>query len=235
MTRRRARTVDRHLAVAYLRVSKDDQNLSPEAQRSAIATWAAANGVTVACYHEDHGVSSGVRLSRRAGLSAALDAVSDLNAGILLVARRDRLARDVIMAAMVEQLLSRIGARLASAAGEGNSEDDDQSALLLRRISDVFAEHERAIIRRRTRNALAVKRQRGERVGSLPIGSKLASDGVHLDTDTQEAAALARIRALRASGASLRAIAQTLNNEGVPARGSRWHLTTVARVLSRAA
>lgn len=33
-------------AVAYLRVSTDEQRLGPEAQRAAIAAWGAREGVT---------------------------------------------------------------------------------------------------------------------------------------------------------------------------------------------
>ena len=35
------------IAVAYCRASKDEQRLSPEAQRAAIEVWAAREGVTV--------------------------------------------------------------------------------------------------------------------------------------------------------------------------------------------
>jgi hypothetical protein len=44
---------------------------------------------------------------------------------------------------------------------------------------------------------------------------------------------LHRIRRLH-QRASTRAIAARLNAEGVPARGSRWHQTTVCRLLARA-
>ncbi len=37
---------------------------------------------------------------------------------------------------------------------------------------------------------------------------------------------------LREQGLSIRAIADTLNEKGLPARGKRWHPTTVARILT---
>ncbi len=46
-------------------------------------------------------------------------------------------------------------------------------------------------------------------------------------------AALARIRKLRQRGLTVRAIAEALNAEGVPARGARWYHQTVHRVLRR--
>jgi hypothetical protein len=51
-----------------------------------------------------------------------------------------------------------------------------------------------------------------------------------------EQAVARRIRRLHRGGLSIRAIAAALNAEGVPAkRGGKWHPTTVARVLERAA
>jgi DNA invertase Pin-like site-specific DNA recombinase len=220
------------LAVAYLRVSTDDQALGPEAQRAAIERWAAAAGVEVASWHEDRGVSGGASLDRRPGLLEALDAAKGARAGLLVVAKRDRLARDPIVAAMTEAAAERIGARIVSAAGEG--EGDDPAAILMRRMVDAFAEYERHLIKARTKAALAVKRSRGERVGALPIGFR-AGEGASLEADAAEGAAIARVRQLRAEGAAIRTIAATLNAEGFRARGAAWHPTTVARLVARAA
>lgn len=99
---------------------------------------------------------------------------------------------------------------------------------------DLFAQYERAIIRSRTKAALAVKKARGERVGQVPYGFRLAGDGVNLVADPDESRIRTRIQALREQGLSYRAIAQRLNHEGHRARGRRWHPTTVVRILSEA-
>lgn len=104
-------------AIGYLRVSTDRQDLSPDAQRAAITAWADSHEVSVVDWHEDLGASGGAPLDKRPGLLAAIDAVKSEGASILLVAKRDRLARDVVVAAMVERLCERVGARLASACG----------------------------------------------------------------------------------------------------------------------
>lgn len=62
-----------------------------------------------------------------------------------------------------------------------------------------------------------------------------AADGVHLEEDEEEQRALAVIDRLRASGMSIRAIAEALNDRAVPARGKRWHPTTIARLIKREA
>jgi DNA invertase Pin-like site-specific DNA recombinase len=221
------------LAVAYLRVSTDEQALGPEAQRAAIVRWAASAGVEVVAWHEDLGVSGGAPLDRRPGLLAALAGLGEHGAGLLVVAKRDRLTRgDVLAGAMIEQLAGRVGARIVSAAGEGtDGEHADPAAQLMRRMVDAFAEYERALIGQRTRAALNVKRGRGERIGELPLGRMVGADGVTLIENPAEARAVELVHELRAEGLSIRAIADELNRRGVPARGERWHAKTVHRLV----
>jgi len=67
---------------------------------------------------------------------AALAALKEHNASVLLVAKRDRLARDVLVAAMVERLAERTGARVVAA--DGTAEGDGPEAVLMRRIVDAL-------------------------------------------------------------------------------------------------
>src|ERR1035438_8310294 len=90
------------IAVAYLRVSKDEQKLGPEAQRAAVEAWAAREGVQVAGWHLDQGVCSVDPLDERPALVAALAALREHGAGLLVVAKRDRIARDPALTAAVE-------------------------------------------------------------------------------------------------------------------------------------
>lgn len=53
MSKASKRTGDAKAAVGYLRVSTDEQNLGPEAQRAAILAWALRNGVTVVAWCSD--------------------------------------------------------------------------------------------------------------------------------------------------------------------------------------
>lgn len=179
--------------------------------------------------YSDIGVSGGAPLDKRPSLLAAIEALQA--GGVLLVSKRDRLARDVMVSAMVERLVDRKGASVRSCTGTGDA--DGPEGLLMRRLVDAFAEYERELIRARTRSALAVKKSKNERVGGIPYGARLSTDRVHLERDPQEQRALLRIRKLRSEGVSIRKVAARLNQEGVPARGHKWHPTTVARVLSR--
>ena len=223
-------TVNPTVAVAYLRVSTDDQHLGPEAQRSAIEAYASRHGVVVAEWCVDLGVSGGASLDRRPGLLSALAAMETTGAGLLLVAKRDRLARDVMIAAMVEASVKRLGARVVSAAGEG-TDDDGPTGLLMRRMVDAFAEYEKIVIGARTKAALAVKSARGERVGSIPLGKRLAADGTLVDCPA-ELEAMALVNELRASGMSYREIAARVTLAGYRPRGTAWHAQTIQRMVT---
>ena len=236
MPRRTTKQNDPTIAVGYIRVSTDDQNLGPDAQRAAMAAWCETHGVTLAEVHADHGVSGGAPVDKRPGLLAAVDALPACGAGLLLVAKRDRLARDVVVCAMAERLAEREGARVVSAAGEGtDGADGDPASLLMRRMVDAFAEYERAIIRARTRAALAVKKARGERVGHVPFGYRVADDGVHLVEDEDEQNVLGIVAEYRREGLSLRSVGERLTRRGIlPRSGGKWHAQTVARVARSA-
>lgn len=206
------------VAIAYLRVSTTEQELGPEAQRAAIERWATQHGVTVVAWYVDQGISGGAELDKRPGLQLAIDDLEPNDAGVLIVAKRDRLARDVVLAAIIERLVEKKGAKIVSAAGEGGDDVNDPSSMLMRRIVDAFAEYERALIRSRTRAALGVKKKRGERVGNVAFGFRLRADGRTLEVDDQEQATIRHMLGLRAAGVSVRRIVAQLESEGVVGR-----------------
>ncbi len=181
-------------------------------------------------WHEDRGISGGAQLEDRPGLTAAVADLKTRGAGLLVVAKRDRLARDVLTAALVERLAERSGARVVSADGTGNG--DTPEAALMRSMIDAFAAYERALIRSRTKAALAVKKARGERVGGVPYGKRVGEDG-KLVEDAAEGVVIARARELRSEGLSLRAIGRALTDDGhAPRNGKRWHVQVLARMVA---
>jgi DNA invertase Pin-like site-specific DNA recombinase len=221
-------------ATIYLRVSTDEQaasGLGLEAQEAACRAFAAAKGWAVGAVHRDEGVSGSTPADKRPGLMAALAVLK--RGGVLLAAKRDRLARSVGVAAVIETMAGKVGAAVVTPDAP---DSDDPFGAAMRGMMDVFAQLERAMIAQRTAAALAVKKARGEKLGgSLPLGCGVDAAGRLVDGDAAEREALDIIRALRADGMSIRAIAAELNARGVKARGAGWHATTVARVLGRAA
>ncbi len=203
--------------VAYIRVSTDEQALGLDAQRSAIESWAGRQGLQVASWHADDGVSGGNDLAERPAL---VEAISALRKGdTLVVAKRDRLARDTFVAAQVGRLVAKAGARVVSADGAGNG--DTAADELMRHMLDGFAQFERQLIAARTKAALAAKSALGERVGKVPYGYRLGGDGVHLVEEPAEQAVIARARELNAPNMSCQAIADQLADEGLLNRAGK--------------
>src|SRR5207244_567845 len=112
----------------------------------------------------------------------------------------------------VERLARDAGARVVTA--DGVSADDTPEGMLMRTLMDAFASYERAVIRSRTRAALAVKRSRGERLGGdVPLGYR--ADGSRLVPNEQEQSILGRVRDMRSRGLSIARVAAVLSAEGV--------------------
>jgi DNA invertase Pin-like site-specific DNA recombinase len=228
---KRASKGDEKIAIGYVRVSTDEQSLGPQAQADAIVRWAATHGVRVAAVFSDVGVSGGAAIEKRPGLLGALAALREHGAGLLVSAKRDRIARDHVVAAMVEQAAARCGAVVTTT--DGASDGVGPEGALMRGIVDVFAAYERGVIRTRTRAALNVKKSRGERVGALPYGYGLASDGVHLVEDEGEQTVIRAIRDLRSSGLSLRSVVAECARRGLVSRAGRpFALTQIARLAA---
>jgi DNA invertase Pin-like site-specific DNA recombinase len=221
----------------YGRVSSEDQRESGAgiaAGSDACRAFALRQGWEVGGEFTDEGVSGATGLDKRPAL---LEAITAMRKGdMLLVAKRDRLGRDPIAVAMIEAAVKRKGGRVVSAAGEG-TESDDPTAILMRRIVDAFSEYERLIIKARTKAGMQAKRRRGERVGQLPYGADVGADGVRLVENEGELAAVAVVYELRGRGLSLQAVAEKLNEMGIPTKkeGARWHTTQVFRLLKRTA
>jgi DNA invertase Pin-like site-specific DNA recombinase len=221
---------DPRKAIGYLRVSTEDQALGPEAQLASLRQWATLHRVEIIEVMEDRGVSGAAPLEARPGLLAALAAMGRHGAGVLLVAKQDRLARDLVVAAMIERLVERNGGRILSADGIGAG--DGPESALLRAMVRAFAEYERALIRARTSAALQAKRARGERAGQVPWGYSLGPDGRSLVVEPLEQGAIAEAKRLRAEGLSFSKIAGALAATGFQPRGRYWHPQTVARIVA---
>jgi DNA invertase Pin-like site-specific DNA recombinase len=229
---KRVRSGSPLVAVAYVRVSKDDQKLGPEAQRASIEAWAVREGVSVVAWHVDAGVCSVTAIDGRPALVGALASLREHGAGVLVVAKRDRIARDVVLTAGIERAAASAGAVVVSAAGEGNGTAPADA--FMRTVIDGAAAYERALIRARTTAALAVIRGRGQKTGGgVPFGYCLGADGRTLVAVEGEQTTIARARTLVAEGRSLRAVAGQLAAEGHASRkGRAFAAAQVSRMLA---
>jgi DNA invertase Pin-like site-specific DNA recombinase len=216
--------------ISYARVSTSRQGrsgLGLEAQREAIARFAEAEGFEIVGEHVEVETGKGSdALSRRPKLAAALAEARRRRCAVL-VAKLDRLSRDVhfisgLMAERVQFIVAELGA------------DVDPFVL---HLFAALAEKERSMIATRTRDALARAKARGVKLGGpkLRQARKAAAEAIEAAADRHAANVMPIVREIRKAGAkTLRAIAEALNARGVPtARGGRWQAQTVANLLQR--
>jgi len=216
------------VAWGYVRYSTDKQGEnSAERQCAALERWAARMGVELVAVAYDPAVSRTLDHGARQGLTAALDGARE--SGAVLVAETvSRFAGDGYILEAIRRQLGRRGSRLATADETGNADlDEDRQD-----FEAMFSKREIKQIRSRTKGALAVKKLRGERVGCIPYGKRLAPDGVHLEVDESELTVVARAKALSDTGLSVRGIAAQLAREGIVGRtGNPLSHTQVHRFL----
>jgi DNA invertase Pin-like site-specific DNA recombinase len=209
-------------AILYLRVSTIGQateGVSLGAQKAKAEAWAMVNGYDVAGVYTDAGMS-GKKASNREGLQSALEAVSRVR-GALVVYSLSRLARSTKDAIAIAERLEKAGADLVSLSEKLDT--TTAAGKMMFRLLAVLAEFERDLISERTTAALAHKSSLGERVGQIPMGSRLAVDGVHLEQEPAELATLGDLRDMRSAGASWQGIADELNARGVVTKkGKAW-------------
>lgn len=217
-------------AVAYVRVSTDEQaadGCSLAAQREKVDAYCRLHDLELIDVCEDAGVS-GKRADNRPGLQRAL-ALACKHKATLVVYSLSRLARSVRDCIDISERISKCGATLASL-----SERLDTSSAageFFFNIMASLAQMERKQIGERTRLGMDYKRRRHERIGTVPIGYRVAADGVQLLPDAAGQRDIAAMRKLRADGLSYAAITDAMNARG----GRRWYLKTVFAVLKRAA
>lgn len=204
--------------VAYLRVSTAEQSESGaglDAQRAAIEGYATRNGLQIDRWCVDPGVSGSVAPPDRPALSEALRVLARCEAGVLLVAKGDRIARKTADLLALREMSERQHWTLSAA--DGSVDWSTAHGRAMSTVMGAFAELERDLIRARTREGMAAKRAQGVRLGRP----------VELPTPVRQ-----RIAAERQAGASFAKIAAGLNeSEIATARGGRtWYPSTVKAV-----
>jgi len=221
-------------AILYARVSTDDQvksGLGMEAQLNASKRYAYTMKAKKVLVFRDEGKCGALPPQERPGLIRAIIAIE--KGDMFIVAKRDRLARNLMHAQIIESMVKGRGGLLYSA--DGVSSEDSPAGFLQRSIVDAFAQYERMMISVRTKEALAVKKAKFERIGAVPYGWDLADDGVHLIENPTEQATIVWIVKTRQAGISYRKIATALNAEKVPTKNpnGQWYHSGVLNICKR--
>ena len=228
-------STSRTRAVGYVRVSTDSQaerGVSLDAQRAKLRAYADLYEIDLVDVIVDAGASA--RNLKRDGLQEALQLLESRQADAILVAKLDRLTRSIRdLAKLIDRYFG--GGRWALLSVSENVDTRSASGRLVLNLLGAISQWEREVISERTKDALAHKRATGEATGGdAPFGFAKTEDGL-LMPNNEEQQTLDLITQLRTRGTSVRAIASYLNVQGISARGSRWHPTTIARMLRRTA
>jgi DNA invertase Pin-like site-specific DNA recombinase len=216
--------------IAYVRVSTDRQaksGLGLEAQRAAIEAFAERESLNIIAFYEEAETGKGAdALDRRPRLAAALAQARKAKASIV-VAKLDRLSRDV---AFISGLMAQGVPFIVASLGR------DVPDFMLH-VYASLAQEERRMISERTKAALAAKKAQGVKLGGprLAEASMAGAAAGKANADAFAANVLPVIQSLQASGLkSLAAIAEALNARGIrTARGGDWHASTVRNVILR--
>src|SRR5262249_16583182 len=205
--------------LGYVRVSTDEQGLSGaglEAQRQAIVAECRRRGWHLVEVIEDAGWSA--KDLRRPGIKAALEVLEAGDATALVVAKLDRLSRS--LPDFTKPMATAHKQRWALVALDCNVDTSTPTGEAMASMVATFAQLERRLISQRTKEALAVKKAQGVRLGRPPVVPQNL---------------VRRIERQRARGETLRAIADSLNADNVPTAqgGKQWYAATVRGILNR--
>ena len=201
--------------------------LAIEAQWQAIAGYTEKRSDAHRPLHRD----LGGRNADRPELAKALH-LAKVTGATLVIAKLDRLSRNAAFLLALRDS----GVRFSAV-------DLPEANDLTVGIMALVAQQEREAISRRTKEALAVARERGVRLGNpngvaalLRVGKGTAPLMAIAGNADRHARDLAPVVAdIRSGGATtLRAIAAELNDRGMlTRRGGRWHVSTVMNLLDR--
>ena len=225
-------------AIGYIRVSTEEQTssgLGLADQRLRIEAYCRLRGLELTRIISDAAVSGGRPLASREGGAELVSALRRRDGRNVVMLKLDRGFRNAADCLLTVEDWERRGVTLHIIDLGGNAIDTASAAgKFMLTILAGAAEMERNLTRERTRAAMHVKRQRGERISRYaPFGARLDDDG-RLVPDRNEQRAVRLVRKLHADGLSLRKIAAELVGRGMSGRrGQPISPKTVRAVILR--
>ena len=214
--------------VIYYRVSTTKQGVSGlglEAQKQQVENYLQSKN-DVEVLNEYVEIDSGKK-ANRIELAKAV-AVAKKNKAVLLVAKLDRVARNV---KFFLELLDQINIEFADLPNLATGTSDTR--LMLTQLS-AFAEWEASKISERTKSALQAKKQRGEPMGVMGKENIKATNGKRKEIADQFARDIAPILNGLVGTMSQRQLVTYLNQQGIKSpTGKEWVLCSLQNVLKR--
>ncbi len=224
-------------AVAYVRVSTENQTREDKyglpAQKEDIRKYAEKEGIEIVSWYADEGIS-GATLERQS-LQEMIEASKEKSFSMILVAKMDRIARDLFVSLFVEKELLLSGVEIISVSEPVSGKDPMNVAF--RQMMGVFAELEKNMITMRMSSGRKQKaRGGGYAGGQAAIGYQASKGEKMLNIDQEKALTVKRAFELKEEDPerSLQDIADHLNVEGhTTAQGKQFKRMQVKRILDR--
>lgn len=244
MPRKQKKTRNSNLAVGYTRVStagQADEGISLDAQQARLKTYCDFRELKLLEIVTDPAVSGTKPLSDREGGARLVTLLRDEQVAHVVGLKIDRLFRSTMdcLANLASWHEEGIALHLVDFGGQAFDTGSAMGEFFLT-IMVAMARWEAGMIRERTAFALERKKELGEDLGKAPYGMRWAdigngARGDHFVPDEHEQEIVQTILDLRSGGRgmSFHKIADYLNEKGIPARGDRWHTTSVARIIRR--
>lgn len=222
--------------VAYLRVSTEEQTKDDryglDSQRAQIEKYCADNDIEIR--DEDWYVEAGVsgKVRNRPEFNRILSTeVQNPPIECVVVAKADRISRDVTTYYVYKDLLARKNIEIVSVKEDWGSQDKI-TATILEGFMAIMADVERETIALRTAGGRRMKaKQGGYAGGNAPFGYKIV-DGA-LEVNEEEAKVVRFIFAKHKEGMSNNGIVYALNDDPQyhPRNGQRFYASVVGQIL----
>lgn len=224
---------EKRKAVVYTRFSprrKAEESESCEVQRDYCEKYAAANGMEIAAVFDDPDVSGADEFREK--LWQSIEALE--KGGVLLVYKRDRLARNVYLSEQINRAVERKGATIEAVTGDVKGESAEVK--MIRQVLAAIAEYERKMIASRTKHAMRWHMAQGKRMGrECPYGwMPDPADAARMVPCQRELDVIDEIREMSRNGTNPHAISVWLNaNRAEYSRHGRWNPNMVRKILAR--
>ncbi len=218
-------------AINYIRVStlKQADGISLEAQSSLLKKYAELNGYDNVIEIQD--ILSGKNVNRP-GFQEMMQLVEKKKVNAIFVYSLSRFGRNVVDVIQNISLLNKSHVEFYSYSEKIDTSSANGKFFLT--LLSALAELEKNIISERTKMALNCKREKSEKIGSVPYGCD-CFDGKNLTENAEERATLNLMRELRIQKCSYSEIVTRLTKAGRKnKRGQvRWHKSQVIRLLKK--
>ncbi len=213
--------------VAYYRVSTERQKYSGlglDAQKQSVSNFVKSNKAQLVAEFTE--IESGKK-KERIELNKAI-AIARHQKAVLLIAKLDRLARNVSFVANI--LESKVAFKCC---------DMPEANKVMLQMMAVFAEYEREQISKRTKEALAQKKAQGFKLGNRRNLKEASIKGAEItkqkaDDFARDTRLIIDVIEKQIKAPTLQAIADELNRRNIPSRrGGQWYASTVRNIILR--